>query len=92
MAAEPGNYRALLSELIYCVKNLTRYADLNHLYAHFTDSDGDDIGDLSVASALEALDNEIYLWPDCGPCLDSETGEQGELDLRDAVGVRIETH
>lgn len=65
----------------------------DHKWVHFIDDDGEDIGHLPPGMAMTSLIDDIYLWPDCGPDYEEEgCTYKADMDLREAVSVRIETH
>jgi hypothetical protein len=64
--------------------------DINHVYVHFYDEDGEDIGNLGLGLALHALYEDIYIHPEAGP--EISEGEFNDLDLREARTVDFQTH
>jgi hypothetical protein len=90
---------ALLGELVDAVADLGKgkakhvSTDMNHVYVHFFDEDGEDIGNLSFFDALSGLWNDVYLWNECSTAEDPETGEPlGDLNIKDAVRLELQTH
>jgi len=64
--------------------------DINYIYVHFFNEKDEDIGSLFLACALDALWNDIYLWPEAGP--EIAEGFFPDMDMRDAVRVELQTH
>jgi hypothetical protein len=90
--------QALLGDLIQLVRDLDQgrvpfvSRDIAFVYVHFFDEDGDDIGNLCLSDALQALHCDVYLWPDCSTSEDENGEPEGDLDIRDAVRLELHTH
>jgi hypothetical protein len=87
------NRQALLAELAAQTVALDRgrgvSTDLRHIYVHFC-LGKKELGDLPYGTALSALVEDTYLWPDAGK--ENRRGERGELDLQEADSLRLESH
>lgn len=88
----------LLGDLIQLVHELDQgkvpyvSSDINHVYVHFYDEDDIDIGNVALGTALHGLWNDVYLWSECSS-EQNESGEPvGDLDMRDAVRLDLQTH
>ena len=93
----------LLGDLVLLVRDLGRNAipfvgpNIYHVYVHFFDVDGHDIGNLYLADALDALWNDVFLWSECGPEDtdpedEDERQDRDDLDLRQALRLELQTH
>ena len=66
--------------------------DIDHIYVHFLDENGTDIGNLAFGNALHSLHNDVYLFPDASTECDGNGEPVGDLDIRDASNLDIQTH
>ena len=88
----------LLQELIHQIYLLDKgevkhvSTDIRHVYVHFFDEEGKDIGNLGLGMALHALQNEIFNWPHCSTEEDENGVPTGDLDIREAVNLKLQTH
>jgi hypothetical protein len=84
----------LLSELISLVHQLDHgqiphvSTDIHNIYVHFYRGKRE-LGDLSLGDALHGLNEDIYRWIECGK--ETRSG-RGELDLKEANGIKLQTH
>ena len=90
----------LLGDLIEFIKDTASgklpfvSRDIRHIYVHFEDEDGADLGYLSFSDALDGLWNDIYLWPECGLESKDENGnvDFADLDIREADSLNLQSH
>ena len=84
----------LLTELISLVHKLDHgeiphvSTDINYIYVHFYRSQRE-LGDLGLGDALHGLNEDIYRWIECGK--ETRSG-RGELDLKEANRIELQTH
>ena len=89
------NVQALLAELAAQTVALDRGqvqgvpTDLHYVYVHFYRGKKE-LGDLPYATALSALVEDTYLWPEAGK--ENRRGERGDLDLQEADNLTLESH
>ena len=89
------NVQALLAELAAQTVSLDRGqvqgvpTDLHYVYVHFYRGKKE-LGDLPYATALSALVEDTYLWPEAGK--ENRRGERGDLDLQEADNLTLESH
>ena len=97
---QPWNERreALFADLIQLTLDLDRgnvphvSSDMNHIYVHFEDEDGKDIGHLAYASALHGLYNDVWMWADSSTECDNNGEPVDDLDIKHAVCLSLITH
>ena len=89
------NVQALLAELAAQTVALDRGqvqgvpTDLHFVDVHFYKGKRE-LGDLPYATALSALVEDTYLWPEAGK--ENRKGERGDLDLQEADALHLESH
>jgi hypothetical protein len=89
------NSQALLAELAAQTVALDRGqvqgvpTDIHYVYVHFYRGKKE-LGDLPYATALSALVEDTYLWPEAGK--ENRQRERGELDLQEADSLRFQSH
>ena len=89
------NRQALLAELAAQTVALDRGqvqgvpTDIHYVYVHFYRGKKE-LGDLPYATALSALVEDTYLWPEAGK--ENRQRERGELDLQEADFLRLQSH
>ncbi len=88
------NVQALLAELAAQTVALDQgqvqgvRTDLHYVYVHFYRCKKE-LGDLPYATALSALVEDTYLWPEAGK--ENRRGERGDLDLQEADNLTLES-
>jgi len=89
------NVQALLAELAAQTVALDRGqvkgvpTDIHYVHVHFYKGKRE-LGDLPYATALSALVEDTYLWPEAGK--ENRKGERGDLDLQEADYLRLQSH
>jgi len=91
-------FNELLQELIHLIYKLDKgevphvSTDIRHVYVHFFNEDGEDIGNLGLGVALNALQNEVHTWPDSSTEQDENGEPVADLDIREAKTIQLQTH
>lgn len=87
-----------LGEIISIIRNVLNdksgHESIPHMYVKFFDENEEHIGTLFLADALDALQNDIFYWPECGADITEYTDNDGDeqkrdLDLRDSFSIEI---
>lgn len=88
----------LLGELIQALIDLDKDRipfvshNIDYVYVHFEDQDGEDIGNLPLGKALEALSQDVWIWPDSSTQCDDSGEPIADLDVREAETLKMQTH
>jgi hypothetical protein len=85
----------LLGDLVDLMRDLDGgkipyvHTDIHHIYVHFHRGTKE-LGDLGFATALSALWDDVWRWPDGG--VEKRGQGRGELDLQEADRLELRTH
>jgi len=63
--------------------------DIRYVYVHFYRGKRE-LGDLALSTALMSLTEDTFYWYECGK--KNRRGERGDLDLRRATELRLQSH
>lgn len=99
-ASKPWDERRndLLGDVIQLTYELSEgkvphvHSDITFVYVHFFDEDGTDIGNLTLGTALHALWNDVFNWSESSTEEDEHGEPAGDLNIKDAVRVELQTH